>query len=410
MDRAEQPPLSLLGGQLKLGLREESKKETLWEDLWSFAVGLILYLYRRIFGLLSGLVRFLFSGFTLSEQFKFWLSRRFVRRKGQLAFPFAHATLVSVSLTLLVAAGGLGGIIFQKPKPDSSPNPFILESNTSLTTEESLLTKLEAFSYEVKDGDDVYSIAQSFRRTVDALVSANGGKIKESYDENGVVIYTVETGETLTIPSVSGSTFKVRPGDTLSSFAKRYGADPQQIVEFNYLMDLKKEFYPGRELFVPTVVAYLAGDFSALSGSCSTDFKIGWPVRNRTLTGAYTAAHRGIDLSADYEPLYAVADGRIAAVSNRADRCLRFDASCNYGYGGLVFIDLFDKEGKPTGLQARYGHISKPAEGLSVGQLVKKGDVVAISGESGVTFGPHLHFEIYCGSIRQRVNPLNYLE
>ncbi|MDP2363080.1 MAG: M23 family metallopeptidase, partial [Ignavibacteria bacterium] len=60
------------------------------------------------------------------------------------------------------------------------------------------------------------------------------------------------------------------------------------------------------------------------------------------------------------------------------------------------------------GLQARYGHISEAK--VKEGQMVKKGAIVAISGESGITFGPHLHFELYCGGAHQRVNPRPYLE
>src|SRR3990172_5089101 len=94
MDESERPPLSLLdGSQLRLGLMEEGKKETLLEDLKAFTGLFPIYLFRRVRSVLSVLFRILFSGFTLTGQFKVWLSRLFIRRKGQLAFPFAHATL-----------------------------------------------------------------------------------------------------------------------------------------------------------------------------------------------------------------------------------------------------------------------------------------------------------------------------
>lgn len=403
MDRAERPPLSLLGGQLKLGLREESKKETLLEDIWSFTKGLILYLYRRISRLLSGLVRFVFSGFTLTEQFKFWLSRKFVRRKGQLAFPFAHATLVGLSLTLLVATAGLSGIIFQKPKPSSSQNLFILESKTDLNTEKSELTRTESFSYTVEDGEDIYEIAARFRRTVDALVSENPTKLKES-SKGG---YVISSGDVLTIPPIEGVDYVVRLGDTADSIARKFDSNAQQIVEFNYIMS-SSDLKPGLEIMVPVRSSYLAGDFSAPAGSCKVDIKFGWPTKSKIKIGDYTYSHRGIDLAADYEDLLAIGDGVVSAVANFPQRCLSFGAECNYGYGGLVFIDLLDKDGKPTGLQARYGHINQPK--VVIGEEVRRGHVIAQSGESGVTFGPHLHFEIYCGEAHQRVNPLLYLE
>ena len=44
---------------------------------------------------------------------------------------------------------------------------------------------------------------------------------------------------------------------------------------------------------------------------------------------------------------------------------------------------------------------------VSVGQSVKQGQVLGISGSTGISSGPHLHFEITEGGVR--VNPLNYL-
>ncbi len=407
MDRAAQPPLSLSSGQLKWGLREESKKETLGEDLLSFGVGLIVYLYHRFSQFFAGLVRFVFSGFALAEQFKFWLSRRFVRRKGQLAFPFAHATLVAFSVTLLVATAALSGIIFQKPKPDSLANTLILDSSTTLTTEKSDLTRTEAFTYVVREGDDVYKIAERFRRTVDALVSANPKQIQESFGKNGVMSYHVAVGEEITIPPIEGVNYVIRAGDTLNSIARKFGSNAQQIVEFNYIMS-SADLKPGLEILVPVESSYLAGSFLAPVGACDVGLKFGWPTKSKIKIGDYTYSHRGIDLAADYEDLYAIGDGVVSAVANFSQRCMSFGPGCNYGYGGLVFIDLLDKDGNPTGLQARYGHISRPLVGI--GERVVRGQVVAQSGESGVTFGPHLHFEIYCGSAHQRVNPLPYLE
>lgn len=69
------------------------------------------------------------------------------------------------------------------------------------------------------------------------------------------------------------------------------------------------------------------------------------------------------------------------------------------GYGYYVCID------HGNGLATLYGHCSKLL--AKVGQTVQAGDIIALSGSTGRSTGPHLHFEVRVNG--ERTNPRAYL-
>jgi murein DD-endopeptidase MepM/ murein hydrolase activator NlpD len=97
--------------------------------------------------------------------------------------------------------------------------------------------------------------------------------------------------------------------------------------------------------------------------------------------------HAGVDFAGKRgSPIVAVADGLVIAAENRS------------GYGKTVEI----RHG--NGLVTRYAHNQKLV--VQVGDLVKKGDVIAKMGSSGRATGPHLHFEVLDGE--KRINPMQF--
>ncbi|HET7791078.1 MAG TPA: M23 family metallopeptidase [Gemmatimonadales bacterium] len=87
--------------------------------------------------------------------------------------------------------------------------------------------------------------------------------------------------------------------------------------------------------------------------------------------------HEGVDLDAAYgTPVRAVADGEVSKIAYEAD-----------GYGNYLELRHVN------GIRTRYGHLSRYAAGLHVGQRVKQKDVIAYVGSTGLSTGPHLHYE-----------------
>ncbi len=109
--------------------------------------------------------------------------------------------------------------------------------------------------------------------------------------------------------------------------------------------------------------------------------------RSRPTRGASTY-HKGIDWATPTgTAVYASCGGTVAR------------AGWGSGYGYVVYIN------HPDGRQTRYGHLSKVL--VSVGQTVTQGQKIALSGNTGVSTGPHLHFEILING--SQVNPLEYM-
>ncbi len=98
--------------------------------------------------------------------------------------------------------------------------------------------------------------------------------------------------------------------------------------------------------------------------------------------------HEGIDLAAPRgTPILAAAKGRVTR------------AGWVTGYGQMVELD------HGYGYVTRYGHASKLL--VRVGQVVERGDVIALVGSTGISTAPHVHYEVRVNGKPQ--NPLNFV-
>ena len=130
--------------------------------------------------------------------------------------------------------------------------------------------------------------------------------------------------------------------------------------------------------------------------------KFEWPISysynritsifgNRTApTAGASTNHGAIDIGVSYVPVYAPANGKVIL------------AQWVSGYGNYIMID------HGNGYYTAFGHLSQ--FNVSVGTVVSTGQQIAVSGNTGVSTGPHLHYEVYVGgkSKGYRVDPLQY--
>lgn len=99
-------------------------------------------------------------------------------------------------------------------------------------------------------------------------------------------------------------------------------------------------------------------------------------------------SHQGVDYTIpEGSRVFATADGIVHSVSGR-----------NSTYGQSIVIDHFN------GYQTQYSHLSDAK--VRRGQRVRRGDIIALSGNSGLSLAPHLHYEIRYNGMR--VDPIHY--
>lgn len=104
----------------------------------------------------------------------------------------------------------------------------------------------------------------------------------------------------------------------------------------------------------------------------------------------YVRNHNGLDFDANFgEPIYASAPGIVQIASSFG------------GYGETVVLD------HGAGLLTLYAHMS--VIGVEVGDEIQRGDVIGFIGSTGLSTGPHLHFEVWVEG-RTAVDPLPYLD
>jgi len=101
--------------------------------------------------------------------------------------------------------------------------------------------------------------------------------------------------------------------------------------------------------------------------------------------------HGGIDMAAPLgTPIHAATDGVVIKAEPAS------------GYGHWVQIQAAD------GTVTMYGHMSSSGVLVSAGQRVTAGDVIALVGNEGFSFGPHLHFEVWKGG-NTKIDPVPWL-
>lgn len=255
--------------------------------------------------------------------------------------------------------------------------------------------------YEVKSGDSLSVIAENYNTTVDNLVAINenidnedsviriGDELTVTVPEPELSVITKEEqmyneeyqAETQYIDNDSWYTTEqvVRQEastgerNVIAVVTSRNGTETErEIVHEEIIKESQPAIIERGTKTPPTYIKPISG------GTFTSGFKMRWG-----------RMHKGVD--------WACPIGTAVKASSAGTVV---GAGWVSGYGYCVTISHSD------GRQTRYAHLSKIL--VSTGQSVSQGEKIALSGNTGRSTGPHVHFEIIIGG--SQVDPLKYLD
>jgi len=225
----------------------------------------------------------------------------------------------------------------------------------------------------IHDGDTLATMANYYDVSAEAIAFASG--ISDAS--------TLHIGEKLVIPPAEGALYTVTDTDTVESVASRFKVDPSVIMSYNRLYFEPEHFAPGQLIFVRGAalpsLRYASASAQILAGprqQNASNARIGslsWPVAG-VITQYFWSGHTGVDLAAPYGTGIGASDDGVVSATGWV------------AVGGIrVCVD------HASGLTTCYYHTS--AVYVSVGQQVSRGQIIAAIGLTGVTTGPHVHWE-----------------
>tara|TARA_X000000950_G_scaffold91729_1_gene115470 strand:+ start:75 stop:962 length:888 start_codon:yes stop_codon:yes gene_type:complete len=267
--------------------------------------------------------------------------------------------------------------------------------------------KLNSNTYEVRRGDNLYSISRKLNLSISSLIKLN--KIAPPYK--------IFPKQNLILPKQSFH--KVKKGETLYSISRQYKTDVYSISKLNNLKNINSinegqalKIYG--DLKIETKSNYRSNVNKAnlkkidskkkslkfakkktpnLKQTFNKNSKFIWPIKGK-LISKYGKSNDGF-----FNDGININSKLNQKVSASNDGVIIYSGNEIPGYGNLILIK------HSQNWITAYAHLAKVS--IEKGDKVKKGQIIGLVGKTGNVRKPQLHFEIRKG--KEAVNPLNYL-
>ncbi len=296
------------------------------------------------------------------------LTKFFITRIILLMGSFICIFLIGSILFLPVIKSKINKETFiGKEKQNLLVQTVIEEHNIEIIAKKEIAKeKVICTDYIVQPNDTLWAISRKFGLNLSTIISANN-----------LTTNILRPGTTLKIPSQKGIAYKVKKGQSLWDISRKFNVSLDKIKEANEITT--NTIRPGQKLFIPgvslTQEVVFAQQFSdrfikPVFGYVSSSFG----HRIHPIFRKYHF-HAGVDLKAPYgSTVRASQSGRVIFTGWKT------------GYGKCIIIKHNNV------YKTIYGHLSRIS--VNPGQYVKGSDPIGTVGNSGLTTGAHLHFEV----------------
>lgn len=243
-----------------------------------------------------------------------------------------------------------------------------------------------SFIHEVRANDTIESLAKEFNVTKETIVWEN-----DISDPN-----SLKVGQELHILPFSGVRHRVRSGETLSEIAEYYDISVKEIAKFNHF-SVNDVLIAGNPINIPGAQKRQKNIVTQTTRSTTSSVSIqavSQPSPSQAISsgfipplkpGTYIITQRLHGYNAvDMAPVNGIGSRIYAAASGTVTQSA---TGWNGGYGNMIVIS------HPNGTRTLYSH--NQYNYVSVGQYVSQGDVIGTVGSTGLSTGPHVHFEVH---------------
>lgn len=236
------------------------------------------------------------------------------------------------------------------------------------------LPELRFYQYTLKKKDNFWTVLARTGLNMDTLISVNN--LSSPKD--------IVPGRTIFVPNMRGVVLSNSNRQKVMKILRKEKVNPKYVYRIN-----KSKNFNKKHLFIP------CGRISRLQRSLFLGTAFMFPIKKGKKTSGFGSRrnpfnhkkyefHSGVDLACPvWTKVYAARSGRVIF------------SGYNGGYGKLVVIK------HEYHYNTYYGHLQKWI--VKPGQYVRAGQLIAYSGNTGRTTGPHLHFEVRKG--KKPVNP-----
>jgi murein DD-endopeptidase MepM/ murein hydrolase activator NlpD len=269
-----------------------------------------------------------------------------------------YLSLVSIFFSVIVFSGFFLLSSFTSSRVDLSS---IKKENTFLKGKLIDLTKqFRSFKENLEDLDN---------KTENLRIAANLEPISE--DEKLLGVGGGSFDNTFDFLKSSSESELDNALNFIENLTSKFEFEKSQYEEISNKMKLNEKLFESIPAIMPTKGLYISTKFG---------------MRMHPILKIWRR-HPGIDFVANIgTPVYATGMGKVIYVGRRG------------GYGLEVEID------HGFGYKTRYAHLSKSL--VKKGQLVNRGDLIAKTGNSGLSTGPHLHYEVSHNGVK--LNPSQF--